>query len=157
MAPPMSAPRSSFPLTILSLPAPQSYTHQTLDGTNEPCTVFFAAAAVKSPMLPTMKYEKVLLFASGFLLIYFPQSGILVVGLESSSRKGLSHFGVCSCSPATFWTTSALPRRWVEMVKAQRGERRCRGHVRRKVPAREVSGAIATRVRDRRGDDKVVR
>ena len=89
-----------------------------------PCTVAFAPAAAKSPILPTMKYWKVLFVVSPFLLIYAPKLGIFVVGFLSMSRKGDWKVGVRSYSPAARSTMSALCRRWeVHVSGAGRAER----------------------------------
>ena len=56
-----------------------------------PCTVAFAPIAVKAPKVPTMKYEKTLFVVSPPFAMYLPKLGILVVGLASAPRKGLSN------------------------------------------------------------------
>lgn len=78
--------------------------------------------------------------------MYLAKLGIFVVGVESSSRKGLSNCGVRSYSPAVLWTMSALFRRWAEVTAEERAGIRCLGQARSKLPARVVRGAIATAV-----------
>lgn len=55
-----------------------------------PCTVALAPAAVRAPIVPTMKYWKTRLLLAPLLLRYLLKSGILVVGLLPIPLKGES-------------------------------------------------------------------
>ena len=70
-----------------------------------------------------------------------------MVGVASSSRKGLSNCGVRSYSPPVLWTMSALFRRWVDVTAEARAGTRCLGQARSKLLARVARGAIATVIR----------
>ena len=100
--------------------------------------------AVMAPKVPTMKYEKTLLVVSPPVAMYFPKLGILVVGLASAPRNGLSNDEVCWYSPAVArCMTSALPRLCIAEAGARKAGDECRAHERSNVCVLVVRGAIA--------------
>lgn len=113
-----------------------------------PATVFFAAAAVISPYAPTIKYEKVLLLLSPFLLMYFLKSGTLVVG-RSVVGSGALKVGSGVVAALRRWELEVCCGR---VVAAMREEvvvdvgiglgRQCRVHARRAVREGWGSGGM---------------